>query len=510
MPSSSARFGTGVAAVLAAAILTASPSLAKDRSGTLTANDVLARARAAEGPAPNKTAVEEWEVAAVGLTGMQTVIRRGRDAAVLTHLGPFSTARGHVGNTVWHQDENGITVIDREQAERVTARALERVSEPVEAYVVLETFASGHVRRSYYDVRTFALLRRERWAGGHFSYTAWDDFRPEGGSRVQPWHYQGDDGDGNTFDYRLHSEREGAASDDAELVVPRNRRSTIEFPAGQRAARLPARFDRKRIYVRVAIGRHSYDFLLDSGASGIVLSTDAAKQLGLETYGSGSVTGAAELTSGRVIVPLLDVGALKMRDVVVRTAPLGDEERSERVSGLLGFDFIASAVLRIDYERGTLDAYENAGFVQPPGSTAVEVRLGEQIPMATVRVGESVGEDFLVDTGAGTSLLVFSHFATAHPADVSDDGVGAALASSGIGVAASGIGGRIGIRPVQVKRFRFGSTTFDDPLVYVAESPHALGRDTADGLVGADVLSRFTLYLDYAQSRIFLEPSTAR
>jgi predicted aspartyl protease len=496
--------------VLAAAILTASPSLAKDRSGTLTANDVLARARAAEGPAPNKTAVEEWEVAAVGLTGMQTVIRRGRDAAVLTHLGPFSTARGHVGNTVWHQDENGITVIDREQAERVTARALERVSEPVEAYVVLETFASGHVRRSYYDVRTFALLRRERWAGGHFSYTAWDDFRPEGGSRVQPWHYQGDDGDGNTFDYRLHSEREGAASDDAELAVPRNRRSTIEFPAGQRAARLPARFDRKRIYVRVAIGRHSYDFLLDSGASGIVLSTDAAKQLGLETYGSGSVTGAAELTSGRVIVPLLDVGALKMRDVVVRTAPLGDEERSERVSGLLGFDFIASAVLRIDYERGTLDAYENAGFVQPPGSTAVEVRLGEQIPMATVRVGESVGEDFLVDTGAGTSLLVFSHFATAHPADVSDDGVGAALASSGIGVAASGIGGRIGIRPVQVKRFRFGSTTFDDPLVYVAESPHALGRDTADGLVGADVLSRFTLYLDYAQSRIFLEPSTAR
>jgi predicted aspartyl protease len=345
---------------------------------------------------------------------------------------------------------------------------------------------------------------------GHFSYTAYDDFHLDASARPQAYHFQGDDGDGTTFDYRLHTDRDETAQDEALLAMPRNRRVTVEFPIGQRAVRLPARFDRKRILVHVTIGKRGFEFLLDTGASGIVLSSDAARQLGLETFGSGYVTGATELASERAIVPLLDVGGLKMRDVVLRTAPLGEEERSEHISGLLGFDFIASAVLRVDYEHGTLDAYENATFTPPAGAKVLDVRLGEQIPMTAVAVGRSVGDDFFVDTGASTSLLVFSHFASAHPRDVSDDGVGAALASSGIGVAASGIGGRIGVRPVQVRRMRFGSTTFDDPLVYVAESPHALGRETADGLVGADVLSRFTVYLDYAQSRIFLEPAGGR
>ena len=47
----------------------------------------------------------------------------------------------------------------------------------------------------------------------------------------------------------------------------------------------------------------------------------------------------------------------------------------------------------------------------------------------------------------------------------------------------------------------------DDPLVFVADSPRTLGFDGSDGLVGADILSRFIVYLDYAQSRILLEPN---
>jgi hypothetical protein len=497
-------------AVLAATVLTTqSPATAKAHARTLTANDVLARAKAAaELPPASKTEVEEWDASAEGLVGTQTVVRRARDFTISTRLGPFVTTRGHAGNVTWHQDENGITVIDRERVDRVTARALERVWEPVEAYVVLETFASGRVRRSYYDPQNYALLRRERWAGGRFSYTAWDDFHAESSGRVQAWHSQGDDGDGNAFEYRLRRQREGSSADDATLGVPRNRRVIVEFPAGQRTVRLPARFERKRIFVRVAVGRRSYEFLLDSGASGLVLGSELAHQLGLELYGSGNASGAAAVASGRVIAPLVEIGPLKMREVVMRTAPLGDEERREHVSGLLGFDFIASSVLRVDYERGTLDAYEPGSFVAPSGATAIDVRLTGQVPVTAVRVGESLGEDFLVDTGAATTLLLFSHFAHAHPTDVADDGVGAALANSGIGIAANGIGGRIRIRPVQVKRFRFGTLTFTDPLVYVADSPRALGMDTADGLVGADVLSRFTLYLDYAQSRLLLEPAS--
>ena len=148
-----------------------------------------------------------------------------------------------------------------------------------------------------------------------------------------------------------------------------------------------------------------------------------------------------------------------MRDIYARTVQFSDEDRRERIAGLLGFDFIASVVLRIDYEHGLLDAYDSGTFQSPNGTTSVDLRLDDQVPTATLRVGRSTGDDFLVDTGASTTLLLFAHFARAHPHDVADDGVGASLAASGIGVAAGGIGGRIVIHPVRVKRVRLGATT---------------------------------------------------
>jgi predicted aspartyl protease len=503
------RAALAVLAALAGA--GAIPASAEDASAP-TVSEVLSRARAASDQGTGrKGEIEQWEVASGGLTGIQTVVRRGRDFSSIVRLGPFTLARGHFGPHDWHQDENGITVVDRgpSAGDRVLSRTVERVTEPVAAYAVIETLANGHIHRAYYDPRTFVLLRKERWAAGHFSYTAWDDFRFAPSGHLQARHYHGESADGNAFDYRLRTDHERMVIDDAALSIPRNRRTVVEFPEGMRHAHLPARIEHGRVYVRLWIGARVLDFLLDSGASGIVVSRDVARQLDLTPYGSENVTMAGSFASSRVMVPQVEVGPLRMHDVVMRTAPILELERRDvKVVGLLGFDFIAGAVLRIDYERGRLDAYEPASFQAPGGATAVDVRLNDQIPLAAVQIGASTGDGFLVDTAAPTSLLMFAHFARAHPADVADDGVGAALASTGIGLSAYGVGGRIGTRPMRVKRFRFGGATFDDPLVYVAESSRALGHDSADGLVGAGVLSRFsTVYLDYPDSRILLETS---
>ena len=176
------------------------------------------------------------------------------------------------------------------------------------------------------------------------------------------------------------------------------------------------------------------------------------------------------------------------------------------IAGLLGFDFIASVVLRIDYEHGLLDAYDSGTFQTPNGTTAIDLRLDDQLPMATLRVGGSTGDDFLVDTGASTTLLLFAHFGRQQSLfDVADDGVGASLAASGIGVAASGIGGRIVIHPVRVKRVRLGATTFGDPLVYRDRSVLPAWA-LLIGLIGAEILSHYRVFLDYVRYRMLLEP----
>jgi predicted aspartyl protease len=476
-------------------------------------NDVLTRANAAaQDPASARGEIEQWGVTMDGLSGSQAIVRRGKDFVSVTHLGPFVTARGRVGSRDWHQDENGITVIDPTPSDRLVGRSLERVSEPIEAYAVLETYASGRERRSFYDPKTFELERRERWAGGRYSYSVWDDFRPDGAGGLQAWHSRGEDADGNAFDYRMRSERVGVNVEDAALQVPRNRHAVVQFPPTTRVARLPATFEEHRVHVRVVINRQPLDFLLDSGASGIVIASDVARRIHLEGYGSGRGSAAGSFASSRVIAPLIEVGALRMHDTVIRTAPIVERGSGDsHIAWLLGFDFIATTVLRIDYVHETVDAYEPSAFSARPGATSLEVGLGDQIPSTTVQVDEASADHFLLDTGAATSLLLFSRFARAHPADTSDDGVGAALAQTGIGLSAYGVGGRIATRPVHVKRVTVAGVALDDRLVYVAESPHALGFDAADGVVGAHILARLgTIVLDYGNSRILIEPTNPK
>ena len=451
-----------------------------------------------------KPTVEEWTVSSQGLVGLQTVVRRGRDFTTTLRIGPYVTEHGRLNGATWHQNENGITVVDREHADRVATRTLERTNDG-SVYVVLETLADGTVRRSTIDAHTYALIRREHWVAGRYSYTAWDDFRPESGGHVFAWHAHGDDADGGTFDQRLHSVHEGTSADEAQLDIPRNRRVLVEFPNGARSA------DRRRASAQAHLRARQHRppcvrFSARQRRIGHVVGNDTARQLGLESRGSGNATGAAQVSAGRVLVRSMEIGGLHIRDIYARTVQFPDEDRREHVAGLLGFDFIASIVLRIDYEHALLDAYDSGTFQTPNGTTSVDLRLDDQVPMATLRVGRSIGDDFLVDTGASTTLLLFAHFAHSHPHDVADNAVGASLAASGIGVAAAGIGGRFVIHSVQVKRLRLGATTFNDPLVYVADAPSVLGSGTSDGLIGAEILSHYRVFLDYVRYRMLLEP----
>jgi hypothetical protein len=59
---------------------------------------------------------------------------------------------------------------------------------------------------------------------------------------------------------------------------------------------------------------------------------------------------------------------------------------------------------------------------------------------------------------------------------------------------------------VSTKRLTLGASIFEDAVGAEALSPNALGFDNEDGLIGADILKSFTLYLDYAAGRMFLGP----
>jgi predicted aspartyl protease len=501
------RFAT-LSFAFAAFAATLGPASAQEPANGVapTAEELIARSKLAEdlGRRP-ETERETWDVHLANLDGTLTMLRRGDDTLTETSLGPFHTERGVSHGERWHQNENGETVLDRpepSQSDHPVASTVERVHEPVDAWALTTIYASGHVTRIYYDPRTYYVVRSEKTAAGHTVHTSYDDFRTDQRGRTRFWHYYGgDDRPDNDFDYRLTSDDIGADVAETDVAIPHDRRTVVEFPVGVDSVRLPARVDNDRIYVRLVIGGRGLDFLLDTGASSITINDAVARELKLPLYGRSTQTVAGSFVTGRVVAPEIAIGALTMHDIVMHTVPISsNESRDTRIVGLLGFDFLDAVALKIDYANGTVDAMRPGTFVPPAGAASLDVRLNSGTPVTHATVGDASGDDFILDTGAAFTYLVFQRFTRAHPEAFADPDDASVLSGSGVG-------GSVPYRTIGARRIGIGAWNFDNDRGAEALSPNALGFDNEDGLIGGDILKLFTVYLDYGSSRVFLAPN---
>jgi predicted aspartyl protease len=480
----------------------------------LSADEILAREKAADKAALPASEIENWTFSRGGLTGTERIVRRGDDSSDTTTEGPFRTRRGSLGGKAWHQNENGYTIIDvaePSQAARAVAQSVTHPAAFAHRSIVSQTLSSGLTERTFYDDADFVVVRREYERSGHVFHLDYSDFRPGPGGRRRAWAEHGADDHGNTYDAKLTSDTPGAPVDDSALAIPANARTLVEFPAGQDEVHLPASVDFGRIHVTVNVNGYPLTFLLDSGASGIFINPEAAKEIGLKSYGSSAMTVAGTFAFTRVIAPTVQVGSITMHDVVMGTVPLDSwETQNDRVVGLLGYDFIAGTALRITYgdefSSGQVDAIRPDVFTAPPLATAtMPVRLNQQVPVVHVGIGDAASDDFIVDTGAEAPIILFDRFVKAHPGAVADRGIGTGFDPDQSAV--FGVGGRVPIMPLRLSSFRFADLDFKNFIVLRAANPGAFGDFRDDGLLGAFFLRYFTLYIDYPHQKLYFEPN---
>jgi len=488
-----------VAAALCAFCATAAPARAEVLPSV---DELFARDRLASG-AERRPATERetWEIRGAGLAGTRVIVRRGSDSLSSMVLGPFRSERGTDRGQHWHQNDNGETVLDRPDPsgnERIIAQNVARVREPVDAWLATQAYASGHVVRTYFNARTYFIVRVEKSFAGRTSHASYDDFRSDAHGRTRAWHeFGGEDRPETGFDYRLIRDELALPLTPGTFAIPPPRRTLVEFPAGTRTVRLPARIENGRIYVRLTIAGRGLDFLLDSGAAAISIDARLARRLGLQAYGRATQTVAGSFAASRLIATQVGIGPLTMHDVVMRAIPISMREgTATRVVGLLGFDFLDAVALRVDYANGTVDASRPGSSAPPVGAVPLDVRLGSQIPVTRATVGAASGNDFILDTGAEFSLVLFQRFTHAHP-----DLAIPLRADARLG---AGIGGAMAYRMLVPQRLILGPVMFEALPSAEAVSPNALGFNDEDGLIGGDVLRRFTLYLDYATNRVWL------
>lgn len=490
---------------------------------TMTVSHLLKLHRIAVGrldPNTPDTRTEVWTYVDAGLSGTMTAVYKGGDFRTDITLGPFHSSHGQLGAKVWEQNENGLTrdmsdVHKRDDVNRyalahplLKASAVEllgTIDKPVRSYVVKVAPRSGRVEYIYYDASTYLIVRDERAADGQRIVRTFDDFRITKGLR-EPWHIHESNGQPkDDRDWKMQSLAVGDPVDPAKLAVPANRDPVTLN--GDRVT-LPAKLSGDRIVVTVQIGAHKVNLLLDSGSSGILLNRDVADATGVQSFGEKTETTAGTYLSSDALIPKIDFGVATMQHVSAETAPYEEWSYGDiPIAGLMGYDFIAGAVIHVDYVSQTVEAIAPSAFKPPAGAIALPIRLDDGVPVIDAVIGKAQAHHFIVDTGADRSMI-FSAFAQAHPGDVADQGLGQEMTESLPFVdKVSGVGGKVQVHPVQVSSLTIGSVHLPDWLFEVSQDAPAFETDDYDGLIGQDVLRNFDVYFDYGHTMLYLAPN---
>jgi aspartyl protease len=248
------------------------------------------------------------------------------------------------------------------------------------------------------------------------------------------------------------------------------------------------------VYVQVSVnGGEPEWYVVDTGASTCVIDSARAAALALATSGRTRITGGgagsvgADSVRAGVRFTLPDgvdasCESLVALDLSGLTEPLG-----RRIGGILGFDFFRRYVVEIDYERQFLRLHDPAAYRYAGPGERVMLLFRRRAPYAAFRltVGDAPPAErfLLIDTGSSDAVNDSLLLASPRPKRVVSGGVG--------------IGSRYDVYAGHLDQVELGPFRFRDvPSV-------APGKQ----LVGAALLHRFRLIIDYSRHELILEPT---
>jgi hypothetical protein len=251
-------------------------------------------------------------------------------------------------------------------------------------------------------------------------------------------------------------------------------------------------------------------FVLDTGATAAIIRMDVAKELGLSLHGTANIGGAGPGTqSGRQVQnatwSLVGLDAYTEPVRLALPLPVLSSALGRDVHGIIGGEFIKQFVLELDYQARTLRLHNRETFVYSGQGETLRLEFesnGHPVLTATLTSsgGQAFEQRFVLDIGSGMALILHSPFV------VQQNLLGPQ--SKTIRAIGAGAGGRTVGRMGRVAALRIGRFTIDNPITMFSEDKAgAFANASLAGNIGAQIASRFRLFLDYGRRRIILEPS---
>ena len=287
--------------------------------------------------------------------------------------------------------------------------------------------------------------------------------------------------------------------------------SRYRFATGSSAPDIPFELNANKIYLSVRINDQGpFSFILDSGAAFDVLDEERAKALGVKWSDGSVVTGAGE---GSVIIAVgtgvsLSLAGLEIVKPNITILPINSsisENEGRAVDGLLGYDFFKAFVVEIDYANQRLSVYEpqtyhyaGSGEIIPLQENHGHTFINTTLAFAD---GRRVQARLLLDTGARMALTLNTPFV---------DGQRLVATTPQIidSTTSIGVGGPYRSAVARIESLRLGQLTIKSPVAAFSRAKSGvLAGSDFDGIIGAEILRRFKVTIDYSRQQMIVEPN---
>jgi predicted aspartyl protease len=260
-----------------------------------------------------------------------------------------------------------------------------------------------------------------------------------------------------------------------------------------------------RIYIPTRLNGRDTPAIFDTGAGASAVDlalADLLKIPGEQRIQAGGV-GASQVT-GRILTGAkMEIGGESHPvPYAIPFASLNPAE-GRPLELILGYDFINRFVFEIDYAERKMRVHPKGTQLPNPG-TSVPIKIKNGHPHIQAKVsmdGKTYDVEAMIDSGASGSGLT-GRFTKTNP-------IPATVKTTPVTTIGGGVGGFVTGRFLRLDSIQVGDFALKQPVVSATETAGGAngGNSAYDLLLGAEMLKRFTLTLDYANNRVFFKPN---
>ncbi|GAX80388.1 hypothetical protein CEUSTIGMA_g7827.t1 [Chlamydomonas eustigma] len=153
-----------------------------------------------------------------------------------------------------------------------------------------------------------------------------------------------------------------------------------------------------------------YDFLIDSGSSGILITAELRSELGISPT-SGRFMNGLDCT-GRTVRQKIELPCLRLgpMELQLREAVVTKLELSHEIGGVLGLSFLRQVEMVVDVEKGVIEfhplGHAEQGFISIEGMTRLDLSVGKGgLAVVPASLNGSPFIPAIIDISATTSII---------------------------------------------------------------------------------------------------------